>query len=352
MGVSCVIIVTKTPEGVHKAGETVNGILQYAIDEITDYKNISISLIGKGEFNITKGTGDNSRNYYGKEYYIQRTINVLNKRPHETVTIPFGSYKFPFEFHLPCDIPSSYSSKSRFGTDIRGSWEIKYCIKALFEKSTLLSINKTFEKNLIVYGSVNPIAPESPITFEIQKNITRFNPLLLFTGSGRPKVIHLKATIANSYLTPGETIKLTYEVHNDTDVDIKRIIANLKGRTSFTNSGVTNALEKDIKDCKSESRSISKNTKTYIEVSLPTKPELYSIQHSKIINVEYFARITVDLPLPHMNASFEIPIAIGEKRGYGSLDILELDDDNNEIDPPTYEEAVSGDISRFRDSSD
>lgn len=349
MGVSCVIIVTDPPEGVHKAGEIVNGILQYAVDETTEYKNISVSLIGKAEFHITKGTGDDSRNYYGKEYYIQQTINVLNKRPHETVTIPFGSYKFPFEFHLPCDIPSSYSGKSQFGTDIRGAWEIKYCIKALFEKSSLLSINKTFEKNLIIYGSVNPIAPESPITYTIQKNITRINPLSLFTGSGRPKVIHLKATIANSYLTPGETIKLTYEVHNDTEVNIKTIIATLKERKSFTNSGITNTLEKDIKDCKSESRSISKNTKTYIEVSLPTKPELYSIQHSKIINVEYFARITVDLPLPHMNASIEIPIAIGEKRGHGALDILELSDDDNDIDPPTYKQAVSEDSARFQD---
>lgn len=344
MGVSCVIIVTKPPEGVHKAGETVNGILEYAIDEATKYKNISISLIGKGEFSILKGTGDNRRNYYGKEFYIQRTINVLNKRSDEIVTLPFGSYSFPFQFHLPCDIPSSYSNKCGYFEDITGTWKIKYYIKAVFEKPNLLSINTTCESNLIVYGFVNPIAPESPITIGIKKSITRINPLQLL--SGRHEEIHLKATITNSYLSPGEMIKLNYEVHNDTDVDIRKIITNLIQRTTLTENGTSNTIEKEVKDCRKESHAILNNTATCMEVFLPTKPELYSIQHSKIINVEYLVRITVDLPLPHKNASLEIPIAIGERRGRGALDILELDDDGD-VDPPTYQQAISEDKARF-----
>lgn len=345
MGVSCVIIVTKPPEGVHKSGETVNGILEYAIDEPTKYKDISISLIGKGEINIRKGTGDNSRNYRDKEFYVQRTINVLNKRPDEVVTLPYGSYKFPFQFHLPWDIPSTYSNKRIFG-DVTGTWEINYCIIAVFVKPSLLSINKTCESNLIVYGIVNPIA-ESPLTIGIKKSITRINSLLGL--SGRIEVIHLKATLENSYLSPGEIIKLNYEVQNDSDVDIRKIITVLMQRTTLTTNYLINTLEKEVKGCRNESHSIRNNTKRYMEVLLPTKPELYSIQHSSIINVEYFIRITVHLPLLHKNASVEVPIAIGEKHGRGALDVLELDDYNDNVDPPTYKQAVSEDNARFRE---
>lgn len=78
-------------------------------------------------------------------------------------------------------------------------------------------------------------------------------------------------------MTPGEMIKLHYEVHNDTDVNISGIITCLKQRTTLTENEIKKTLENDIKDCRNESHSIFNNTNTCIEVSLPTKPELYSI---------------------------------------------------------------------------
>lgn len=337
---------TKPPESVHRAGETVKGILEYTIDERTKYKNISISLIGKGKFDVSKGAGDNERNYNAKEYYIQRTINVLNKRPDYTVTLPLGSYSFPFEFHLPYDLPSSYSSKSDGKSGyVAGSWEIKYYIRAVFEKPSVLSRSKTFESNLIIYGFVETIVPEGPIVTGIKKSITRINPISLLSGSGK-ELIHLKATIAKAYILPGETIKINYEVHNDSDVYIKKIITCLKQRTTLTENHVKNTLEYDVKDYRSESPSIRNKTEKYIEASLPTKPELYSIHHSNIINVEYFVKITLNLPVPHKNASLEIPITIGQRHGQGALDVLELNNDNSGIDPPSYKQAMSADNAR------
>lgn len=342
MGVHCKIIVQNPREGVYRPGDTVNGVLEYAIDEPTEYKDITVSLIGKGKFHVSKGSGKNKRHYYGKEEYINITINVLNKRPGETVTLPFGNYTFPFEFRLPGDIPSSYSNNSNYVSGYAGQYSITYTIKAQFEKPSLFSFKTSCEKELVIYGYVNPVAPDGPIIAGIEKGITYLNPLSLL--SDRKEVIHLKSTLEKSYLTPGEAAHLSYEIHNDTDIDVNAITTHLQQRLTLTSNDLSHTYNRYVKGCTAKTQPISNNTKTYIKVSLPTIPEVYSIQHSKIINVEYFVKVTVDVPFPHINASVEIPIAIGERQGQSSsMNVLEFNDYEDDFDPPTYKEAVNYD---------
>lgn len=191
MGVACQILIHKKKEGVHKGGQAVTGIVRYAIDKPTEYKAVTLSLLGTGKCSWTECRGNNVyETFTGLEFYIIIHKDLLNKKT-ETATIDIGSYEYPFTFQLPEDLPSSFKNDT---------CTIAYHIQVKFEKSTFFSINKTFTTEIPVYGLMEPIV-EGPVTFGLDKT--------LMTLSAEIPMINLKAQMLKTILTPGENAHLS-----------------------------------------------------------------------------------------------------------------------------------------------
>ncbi|XP_073949844.1 arrestin domain-containing protein 2-like [Choristoneura fumiferana] len=341
MGVSCRIYIKKPREGIHRAGKPVIGILSYAIDQPTEYQTATLSLIGKAKCQWTMHSGKTTHTYTGHETFLSLRLNILDKRPEETVTLPVGAYEFQFQFTLPFEIPPSFQDKHS---------DIEYHLVARFEKPSFFSWARKFEKKLTVYGNVNPTVPMEPVSYGIRK-------VLFKLFSSKEHVVDIKAQITKSFLMPGENAELQLIVTNDTDTNIKYVSTELISRTSYHSTGFfgtdTKIEEKTYHPCMVMTPSVPQNKISKFTCLVPTLPELYSIQHCKIIKKDYFLRLTASLSFPHINPSVNIPIVIGEGRFGDCSGVIELDniDEANEAapnimdSPPSYWEVMNEDNS-------
>jgi len=79
------------------------------LDEPITYKQIEVALIGKAYVHWTEHhgpTGDQT--YTSSEHFFNlRTIFEMEEEI-PTCTLPAGIHKFPFQFHLPVGLPSSF----------------------------------------------------------------------------------------------------------------------------------------------------------------------------------------------------------------------------------------------------
>lgn len=347
MGVSCRIHIKKPREGVHRAGQTVIGILSYAIDQPTQYQTATLTLVGKAKCQWTEYSNKTSHTHTGHETFLTLCLNILDKRPNETVTLPVGAYEFQFHFTLPFGIPPSFKDKYS---------EIEYHLLARFEKPSFFSWTKKFKRKITVYGNVNPTAPMEPVSYEIRK-------VLFKLFSSKEHVVNIKAKITKSLLMPGENVELELTVSNDTNTIIKYVSAELRSKTSYHSSGFfgtrTKIEEKAHHPCMAITSSVPPNTVSKFTCMVPTLPQLYSIQHCKIIKKDFFIRLTAGLSFPHINPSGNISIVIGEGCFGDCSGIIEIDDidETNEAgssvdSPPSYWEVMNEDLNMSEERSD
>ncbi|XP_061729724.1 arrestin domain-containing protein 2-like [Cydia pomonella] len=341
MGVSCRIYIRKPREGIHRAGQPINGILSYAIDEPTEYQTAVLSLIGTAKCKWTEHDGNHSYTYTGKEVFLSMHVNILNKPSDETITLPVGAYEFRFEFIMPYDIPSSFEDKHS---------NITYQVKAKFEKPSFFSLTRRFEKQITIYGNVNPSTPVESVTYGLQKKLFR-----LFSSTDH--IVDLKVRISKSFLTPGENATLDLSVINDSDTEIPYLTTELCSRTTYIAEGMfsnkTKVVDKTIGGCTCTTPPVLAYKTANFASVVPTPPHLYSIQHCKIISKEFYIRVNIHLPFPHRNATSVIPVVIGEGHYGDCSGIVELED-NFETGleatisdpPPSYWEVMNEDKSQ------
>lgn len=302
MGVFSQIIIKRPIEGFHRPGSKVNGVIKYAIDEPTEYKDIVLSFIGKGQckWTVSSGNGKKSQSttFIGTEQYFSEKINFIEGQE-KTVTLKPGSFGFPFEFSLPFECPSSYKDDT---------CTIKYEIQLKFVKPSFFSINKTFNEEVIVQSYVIPPRFEGKAVFGLEKNL-----LKLF--SSKDHKINLKTSISNKIFSAGETAELEFAVTNDTDVRLTSLRTELIENIVYTSkSGEQKELTKTVSKLTTETPGVPENAKANMSTAIPIIREYYSIQNSSIIYRKFKLKVTVRLPIPYINDSVEIPIIIGERR--------------------------------------
>ncbi|KAJ8730546.1 hypothetical protein PYW08_001959 [Mythimna loreyi] len=292
MGVTCVILLQKTKEGVFRAGQPVAGIVKYKVDKPTKFTSIDIRLRGKGKCSWSEtDMDDNKTTYSNKEEYVNICKNLLIG--HNVVS---GTHECPFEFFLPEKIPTSMKNST---------CTIEYKIFVTFVKDNFFGTSSKFEADVLVYGYLEPCSPE-PLIFGLQKN--------LFSLSTNVSNIDIKANIEKTFVSPGENIKVHLIIHNDTDVLITVKIELVKHFT-YVSSGKSTNIEKEVlKPTAVYTPTVKERSVLRGNCTVPTLPNLYSIQHTQILIGEYKVRMTAKIPFPHTNAVVEIPVVIGEGR--------------------------------------
>lgn len=307
MGVMCQILLQRPPEGYWKPSSSVTGVIKYAIDEPTEFSGITISLIGKGNCHWTErkagkvGTHRHSQmngevhHYRGNEDFFNIKTNVLNKNEGEIVIIKPGSYEFEFSFIFPNDLPPTYK-------DVHS--KISYGVVAKFKRPGLFQFNKRFYVETVLGGSFQPVLPQEPIMYGLDKSL-----FTLF--SSRKSVINLKAEIEKSFLRAGDSAKLSFVVTNHSKVVIPSIQIELLSVTTYTStSGRQKRVFYTVSNSKHNTASIPDSSKSNLNALVRIPNDIFSVQHSKIISKEWMLRVIIKLPMPHINASVDIPIVV------------------------------------------
>ncbi|KAG6460216.1 hypothetical protein O3G_MSEX011837 [Manduca sexta] len=319
MGVSCQILINK-PKGGHSPGQSVNGVVKYALDQPLEVNCVMLSLIGKGYCRWSESKTVNKKRrtvyYTGKEEYYKTSINVIEKNSDEVQIIPVGSYEIPFEFFLPLGIPPSFKGYHGY---------VSHMLRLKFKRPGIFKIDKRFFSEFPVRSCINGEA-EGPLVFGVEKTLTK-------PFSKRKHVVNLKVNIDKTSLTPEDKAHLDLVVTNDTSITITDIKSELIQRITYTaNCGRTNVCDKILKQSTVKSTSIPNDAVANLRQEIATLPDMVSI-NTKVIKVEFKLRVTVRLPLPHLNAPVEIPIVIGEK--------LEREESPEDDPPPSYWEVMN-----------
>lgn len=318
MGVSCEIYVEKPSKGVHRVGQPVTGILRYAVKKPTEYQTAIISLIGKAECRWIVRSHNAALTYTGRETFTSLHLNILDKEQEETMILPAGKYEFRFRFILPSDVPPSYQDNNSC---------IEYHLSVLFDKPRLFYSTTKFDKTITIYGNPTPPDPIRPILYERRR-------VLYKMFSCKKHTVVIKAQITKWFLLPGSQAEVQLTVINDTDTTIDYVSTKLVNTTKYHSTGFL----KDTMVVKNKFRSsmivtppVAKNQVFKSTCLIPIMPELYSLQHCKIIENEFFIRVIASLGFPHINISLNIPIVIGDGR-FGDFSGIELGNSNETND--------------------
>ncbi|XP_047992099.1 arrestin domain-containing protein 5-like [Leguminivora glycinivorella] len=328
MGVYCEINLCKPVDGVYTPGSAVSGKIKYCLDKETVFSKIIVSLKGHGWLALDDNfeiSHDRLHSYRNTEDYVDVENIIYENEKGEPLSA--GSYETEFNYQLPENIPGSlkYLKNSPEYT----VWcNIKYYVCIKFEKPELLSFNKRYKKKITVVSGVTPRLPTEQPVYGEQTSLFQLGSLF----SSKKSIVNIKATMANSVVKPGDSVKVDYEVENNTNLTLKGVEIKLVEVDSFTVKGKKDPrIVEDVKDTDIKYGAMqSGETKTFSdEITIPDG--LASIDHSKMIARDYAVAITAVIPMPHHNLVLEIPVQV--------IDRLDASEASGSA-PPSYWEAM------------
>ncbi len=136
-----------TSEKSYVPGSAIAGSLTVEIDDPKSYKQISVHLKGGGFVSWSEGSGENRRNYYGRETYVHEEIVLWKSGESLDGDLTAGRYSYSFEFLIPANCPSSFhfsSGKIEYlieGVISTGALKLDHKVQHLFDVLELVSID-------------------------------------------------------------------------------------------------------------------------------------------------------------------------------------------------------------------
>ncbi|CAB3244680.1 unnamed protein product [Arctia plantaginis] len=335
MGIFCEMNLFKPSDGAYHPGQVVSGKIKYAVDEPMEFDKITTSLKGNGYVIIRVRHGNNRRNrtYRSNEVYVDRDIIIQDTK----VEVPVGCYEIDFSFTLPMELPSSLNIRTFYGR-YNITCRIIYYIRIKFERPGFFAFNKHFKKEITVISGGVPKLSREPVIYGDTKKV-------MSICSCKTSNINIKATILNSVIPLGGKIILNYEVENKSNVLVKSVETKLVEIHTFKAAGYSNVkIEKDIPDTDCKTSAVNCGDTQRMPVEINVLSDIHSLANATIVLRDYFVRIVVQLPIPHINAVLDVPVQIGaiDSESTAGAAFQPISDDNvPSIDPPpSYWEAM------------
>ena len=294
----------------YSPGSVVEGSLEVSVDKPKNYDRIIVTLWGGASVHWEErhGSGNNrsTTTYEYSEPYFNSQIEVWKAGASPTGQLPIGVHTFPFSFHLPENIPSSFHT-------VTG--QIKYEIETRIMR-TGLSI---FQNNHAIKALLNVEnrTPRTDILRLYAEPVTasktkRLKFFFLKRGS-----ITATVNLPRTGFSPGEVIPITVDICNESSRQI-RIASVLKRRDVFT------AFQRTVFGRSYEKKKIEDNiiirtlsspimpgaTVTFVDnnVIVPIDADT-TIRDCSCISAEYTLEVTIKIPWS-LNKSVRIPLAI------------------------------------------
>lgn len=292
-------------ELVYMTGQTVSGFIKFTIKNEKVLNEIVVHLKGKGKLHIIdKGQRkDGRRNNY--KYEIYENLTKVLRHSSRAVHYTSGTYICPFQFLIPENIPPSLGYVKKKGR-YRVKCRIQHKIQVVFQRQGFVTDVTKFKKGIFIIAGVKPRVTTLPLIYGNQKTITAINC--------KRSIINLKARIEKSILKPGDTVKFSYEVTNDSNVNILFVRVKLVEAYTFQiywNSEVK--IFEKINDLVFKSIKIMRrsNHSDSFEIDLPKTAS--SVDFAKIVRRDYHVHICVVLPCLRRNMILEMPVLVDAK---------------------------------------
>ena len=297
-------IITLSEENlVYFSGSSVEGSVVLELSAPKSAQSISITLSGTGNVRWTEtyttGSGEHRQTHTIVHSDTQSFFTDMKKRLWGTDTesqeLAAGRHEFPFKFRLPMNstLPTSFEShlghiRYSLVATMRQSWEVEHT-----STTRAINVNEVID--------INTPSLREPLSGSNDKNLC-----CLWCTSGP---ISLTAKIDRGGYCPGESIAISIEAQNHSNIKMKSVRATLKQKIVYKARSQTKVKHKIIH--RIEGPGIGRRGTSNWNNELLTIPAtIPSITTCRCIKVSYILTITVDIPGAkdlHVN----IPIKIG-----------------------------------------
>ncbi|KAL1139742.1 hypothetical protein AAG570_006720 [Ranatra chinensis] len=220
MGLKNFSIVLDSPTGAFYAGTVVSGRVLLSLDKPKTIRALNVKIEGvakvsfRDEERVTKSDGDSKTvmvDFTAEEEYFSTKFKLAGRGTGET-EIPIGEYSYPFSYTLPPLLPSSFEGE--YGS-------IRYSVKAVIDRPWKFDHETKTSFIVVAPLDLNYNAnAKDPVKIEDEKNFC------CFCCTSGP--LQLVVSLPHSGYVAGQSIPLTIEVDNASNVEVDKIICKLK----------------------------------------------------------------------------------------------------------------------------
>jgi len=257
------------------AGDKISGHVIITSKKDLKQNGITVLFRGQERVSFTEGSDEDEENYYETRSHVEQVIELVGKGK-----LPSGEHKFPFEFDIPGNVPSSYRGSSG---------NIIYVVIGKIERSWTLD-PKDYQE-IKVYQPAQMDIRNYVTTTDgcayIQDNETRILSVeFLDDGVQLMKLLHFKVMISN-------------------DVKIRGLRTRLMFRETVKAQGrYDKSLSVILEDYFPES-DIQRDA--WIHISMESKEVPLIPMGTQLIRAEPILQVTLDIPR-RLDISKEIPL--------------------------------------------
>ena len=276
-------------------GSVVEGSLEVSVDKPKNYDRIIVALLGEASVCWTESGGRSGANNDGYDTLVTRHYSepyCNTEIEVSTGQLSIGVHTFPFSFHLPENIPSSFQT-------VYG--QIKYEIE-----TRIMRTGRTIKALLKVENRMprTDILSE-PITASRTKRLK-----FLFWKRGS---ITATVSLPRTGFSPGEVIPISVNICNESSRQI-RIASVLKRRDTFTvhpgtmykrTKIVNNVIVRTLSSPIMPGAMVTfAENKMIVPIDAAT-----TIRDCSCISAEYTLKVTIKIPWS-FNENVKIPLTI------------------------------------------
>ncbi|XP_071544112.1 arrestin domain-containing protein 3-like [Panulirus ornatus] len=293
MAIDGLLVVLQPNQPVYFPGQMIKGHIIVKVSSEVSCRGITVTAKGVGKVHWSERRGKTTHYYSSEEEYTRQTVRVWQGRDTGD-KIHSGRHRFPFQFVLPHNIPSSFEAthgKVRYQVKAVADipWGLDITTKALF------SVNHLYDLNL-------DNTAKYPVRSQKEKTVC-----CCCCAEGP---ISLSITAARSGYVAGQNIVVNGEVVNNSRSPIKYTEAKIVQQIQYITPRKT----------KEEIRTVQRvyrpqihagGTDVWSSVPLPVPAVPAShLQHCNIIIIEYFLMFIAKLGACK-SAKLKAPIVIG-----------------------------------------
>ena len=281
---------------VHPTGVPLTGSVIVETTKTEDYKEIKVSLKGKGEVEWKEwvGAGDERREeeYDEKEKFLSKEVVVWKKSKSPDGCFPAGEHRFSFQFDIPVGTPSSF--KSDVG-------EIRYHIKAKIDQPGKDDKVKQTVK-IADFVDANESSLQNPVRKEKTKEIG-------FLCCAAGSVNYTLEVPRTGYNVKGDSIQILVNIENGSSREVV-MDAKLFKNIAYTADGHHRYRQETVLEEKSEVIPEHSSGTDWASSKLVIPDIPVTMTRPKIIKITYVLRVCAEIPYA-LDPTVDIPVTIG-----------------------------------------
>ncbi|KAG4069598.1 hypothetical protein HA402_009538 [Bradysia odoriphaga] len=343
-------------------GQLLSGRVVFQFTKPKTLRGIYVKIIGRAYCRWTTGSGHHTKTHVGEEFYLNEKTFFVGGDSGEVVLSP-REYNYTFSCMLPADLPTSVEGKIGY---------IRYVVLVHMDRS--LWSDRRFQECFTVLKALNlneEIVLRDPLVREVRKSYS-ICCLLCCCTSG-PLIV--KGSIPVGGFVPGQIVDVFLQINNGSDQTFANFIVKIIKQIRYHTHANSSTKKHDEVVVKSASCNgcPKYQSKTYrLPITVPALPPTDE-STSNIVKVSYRLQVQGSAGCLRNDPVLVFPIKIGtfpillnhtaitqqptvpRETLFVRLPPLPADSfpssvpsaaatcggDAHDIDPPTYEEAIS-----------